>query len=302
VNKVKERDNTLNISECIRNLADLKVVVKTVVEGFYSGIHRSMYKGFSTEFSEHREYLAGDDIKYIDWNVYARRDRHYIKEFEAETSVKTIIALDVSSSMDYAMRGGMNKLDYSVIISACLSYLLIKQRDSVGLLTYSSEQELYIPPRSTNFHLNQIYQELTQIKADGGTNTAVSLFNLGKSLQRRSLIILLSDLWDDGDEIFNIIRAFREKKNEVIIFHIQDPFEGSPQTKGSVRMRDIETGREIEFISDEYLSLYRGRYEDRCQRFYEVFGEMDVDFITISTDTFPTIPLTHFLKKRERLS
>lgn len=291
----------IDLAKHISDLSDLKIIVRMVVEGYYSGIHRSVYKGFSTEFSEHRQYFPGDDIRYIDWNVYARRDRHYIKEFEAETSVNTVIVLDTSSSMNYIKSGKISKLDYGVILSASLSYLLIKQRDNVGLVTYSSEIEKHIPPGSTNFHLNQIYKTLTGLKPGGDTDTANSLFELGKSLRRRSFVILISDLWDESEDLFRIIKAYREKKNEVVVFQVHDPFEVRPDTSTSVRLRDIERGDTVEYLPRDYLEKYSERYRARREQFYERFGEMGIDFATFSTDTFPAIPLTYFFKRRERL-
>jgi uncharacterized protein (DUF58 family) len=290
----------LKIPEYIKNITDLKILVRTIVEGYYSGIHRSTYKGFSTEFSEHREYLPGDDIRYIDWNVFARRDRYYIKEFEAETSINSILALDKSASMDYKRLGDFTKLEYAIILTACIAYILVRQRDGVGLITYTEKIDDFIPPRSSNYHLNQIYNLLTGIEPGGVTCTSDSLFELGAGLKKRSLVVVLSDLWDETEDIFRIVKAFREKKSEVLIFQILDPFEIEPTVSRSIRFKDVERGRETEYLPGEYLSLYRDRFRERQENFFEGFGEMGVDFLTFTTDTYPVVPLTHFLKKRER--
>ena len=203
----------------INKIDNLFLRARLVVEGFIIGMHKSPYHGFSVEFSEHRPYGYGDEIKYIDWKLWGKTDRFYIKQFEEETNLKCHLILDKSASMNYGSMD-ITKFDYAKNLSAALIYLMIKQQDAVGLTTFDDKIDLTIPPRSKKGHLNLLLQTMHRAKVGGETNVSSLLHSLAESIHKRGLIILISDLLDDEKEIINGLRHFRHKGHEVIIFHI----------------------------------------------------------------------------------
>ncbi|MBN1561396.1 DUF58 domain-containing protein, partial [candidate division KSB1 bacterium] len=203
-------------------LANLNLVARLVVEGFITGLHKSPYHGFSVEFAEHRQYMPGDEIKHIDWKVYAKTDRHFIKQFEEETNLKSYMLLDSSASMGYTSHA-LSKLEYSSYLVAALSYLMLKQRDSVGLVTFDEKIRTFMPPRSVKSYLTLILKELHKTTSHERTNVAATLHQMAERIHRRGLIILFSDLLDNPQKVMSGLKHFRHKKHEVIVFHILDP-------------------------------------------------------------------------------
>ncbi|HEC79630.1 MAG TPA: DUF58 domain-containing protein [Firmicutes bacterium] len=287
--------------EYLSKLSGLDLVARQVVEGYFAGLHRSIYKGFSVEFAEHRPYCSGDDIRYIDWGVYGRRDRYYIKEFVAETSLQAIMVIDASGSMDYKAYGEITKMDYVKQLSSALSYLLIRQRDSVGLALITDRLVKIIPARSTHYHLYNLLVEISKIEAGGKTNLASSLITLGERLTRRGLVILISDLWDDDNRILSGIRAFREKKNECIVFQVLDRLEKTLSASPPHFVREME-GKDRAFITEDIVRSYRERFEERQRTIKNNLLEMNVDYQMLYTDVPHYISLATYLKKRKRLS
>lgn len=209
----------------VSKLSNLELRARLVVEGFIAGLHKSPYKGFSVEFAEHRQYMPGDPIKNIDWKVYARRDRIYVKEFEEETNLRVYLLVDSSASMGYSSATRVSKLNYSCSLAAALSYLMLRQQDSVGLLTFTSQIKTYIPPRSSKSHLRVILTELNKLSAGETTNVSKSLELLARRIRRRGLIILFSDLMDNQQAVLTGLKHFRHRKHEVIVFHVLDESE-----------------------------------------------------------------------------
>ena len=203
-------------AEMVARLKNMNLVARSVVEGFISGLHRSPYHGFSVEFAEHREYSPGDNIRYLDWTALGRTDRYYVKQFEEETNLKAHILLDTSSSMTYSS-GGTTKLEYGSYLAASLAYLMVRQQDSVGLVTFDSEVRNFIPPRSTSAHLNVVLRELENLVPGGTTQVSEVFHRLAESIHRRGLIIIISDLYDDQKAVFRALRHFRQKRHEVLI-------------------------------------------------------------------------------------
>jgi len=209
------------IPEVLAKLKQIDLKAKLVVEGFLTGLHRSPYKGFSQEFAEYRVYMPGDEPKRIDWKVYAKTDRFFIREYEEETNLKAYILLDASGSMGYTSNK-VTKLEYASYLAASLAYLLIKQRDSVGLITFTSKLDDYVPPRSSPSHLPVLLKKIDKIKPGGDTNLANTFHQLAEKIKRRGLVIILSDLFDDKDRVLSALRHFRHKKHEVLVFNILD--------------------------------------------------------------------------------
>ncbi|MGQ9705453.1 MAG: DUF58 domain-containing protein [bacterium] len=287
--------------EYLSKLSGLDLIAKLVVEGYFAGLHRSIYKGFSVEFAEHRPYYFGDDIRHIDWKVFAKRDRYFIKEFEAETSLQAVLVIDASNSMGYSKNGRVKKIEYTKQLASALSYILIHQRDSVGLALITDRIEKIIHPRSTIYHLYNLFVGISQIEYGGKTDLGSSLIELGERLTRRSLIILISDLWDDEEKILDGARAFREKKNEFIIFQILDKTEAYLASRSPVVLKELE-GKEKVLITDEVIKSYRISFEERQRRIKNELLEIGVDYQLLYTDTPHYVSLTTYLKKRKRLN
>jgi len=286
--------------EYLSKFSGLDLIAKLVVEGYYAGLHRSIYKGFSVEFAEHRPYYFGDDIRYIDWKVFAKRDRYFIKEFESETSLQALLIIDASSSMGFGTHEIVKKIVYAKQLASALSYLLIHQRDSVGLALITDKVEKIIHPRSTNYHLYNLFVEISHIKPHGKTNLASSLISLGERLTRRCLILLISDLWDDESRILAGIRAFREKKSECIVFQVIDKAEEYLTSHTPIVVKDLEYTRSA-LITDEVVRTYRVAFNERQKRIKTELLEIGIDYQLLYTDTPHFISLATYLKKRKRL-
>jgi uncharacterized protein (DUF58 family) len=206
----------------IRRL-DLKA--RLIVEGFISGLHRSPYHGFSVEFAEHREYVPGDDIKHIDWKVWGRSDRYYIKQYEEETNLRCHVVLDTSESMRYGSNKAVTKYDYACYVAASLAYLVLHQQDAVGMAMFDQDIHHYLPPTSTGIQLKQILHEMSQVKPRKKTNIGMIFHNLAERVTKKGLIIIITDFFDSVDNILFGLRHLRHKKHEILAFHILDEFE-----------------------------------------------------------------------------
>ena len=199
----------------------LGIQARLVVEGFISGLHRSPYHGFSVEFSQHRQYVPGDDLKHLDWKVLARTDRCYIRQYEEETNLRAYFLLDTSHSMAYAS-GAMSKLEYGKVLVASLVYLLLRQQDSVGVVMYDNQIRSELPSSASPGHLREVLQALEAAEPAQDTDMSTVLHELAERISRRGLVLLISDLMDDPDVILAGLRHFRHKRHEVVVFHVLD--------------------------------------------------------------------------------
>ena len=218
--------NVLSAGDVSR-LSGLQLLAKQVVEGFASGLHRSPHKGFSVEFREHRPYVPGDDLRTIDWKLFGKTDRLYIREYEEETNVRCTLLVDCSGSMGYrgTRSDGLSKHDYAIRTAACLSWLMLQQQDSVGLVTFDTAIRRYIPPRTRPRHLKHIMTELAARQPGAETSLADVFHQIASRIQRRGLVMILSDLFGDVDQLMKALAHFRHARHEVIIFQIWDPDE-----------------------------------------------------------------------------
>ncbi len=286
--------------ELIARLDRFNLRARHIVEGFMIGLHKSPYHGFSVEFSDHRQYNPGDPIRNIDWKVFAKTERYYIKRYEEETNLKSWIILDHSKSMGYAS-GKTTKLDYAKTLASALAYLMVSQQDAVGLLTFSDRIDGYIPPRAMRSYLDIIFKELIDTKPDSGTNTVQALHNLAERIRKRSLVILISDLLDEPDSILQGLRHFRHQKHEVILFHILDKQEQEFDFKKETQFVDAETGEKITVfpwqIRKDYLQHFHGATDYLKQKCHEY----RVEYNPITTDTPFEQNLMNYLIKRSRL-
>jgi len=284
----------------LNNIQNLELKARLVVEGFITGLHKSPFHGFSVEFSQHRPYNYGDNLRYIDWKVYGRTDRYYIKQFEEETNLKSYILLDISKSMEF-QSSIISKLDYAKILSAAISYLLLSQRDAVGLGLFDSKLKKLMPPRSAASYLQTILREL-DINAPGeDTKIQPVLHAMADRLKRRGLVILISDLYDDPEEVLAGLRHFRYNQHEVLVFHLLDPQELNFEYEGDVEFEDMESGEKIRtypwYIKEEYqaaVKSFEKTYRNLCR-------EYSIDYQLISTDQTLDVALMEFLIKRQKL-
>lgn len=248
----------------IKQFESLDLLAKQLVEGFITGLHRSPYHGFSVEFAEHKLYNFGESTKYVDWKVFARTDRLYTKQFEEETNLRAQILLDVSKSMYYPAPG-LEKIKFSALCAASLSYLLTKQRDAVGLTTFADQILYQSPLKSTRTHLNQLTQTLSSlltVEGAGSTDVAAVLHKIADKIHKRSLVIIFSDMFqkmNDLDEIFNALQHLKHNKHEVLIFHVTDhktelEFEFSDRP---YRFVDLETNETIKLNPRDVKEYYK---------------------------------------------
>jgi uncharacterized protein (DUF58 family) len=309
----------------VAKLSNIELKAKFVVQGFMAGLHKSPYHGFSVEFTEHRQYTQGDDLRYLDWKVLARTGRYYIKQYEEETNLKAYIILDISRSMSYVSdrkekengkfrffkvknntreqkNGLISKIEYSSYLAASLAYLMMIQRDAVSLITYDTKIRTFLPPKSTQGNLKQILKELSRIQPEGATGTAESLNSIAEKIKKRGLIILISDLLDDPDKVINALRHFRYNRNEVILFQILDPSEKYFLDGGSLVLVDMETGEEMFSQTDTIQAYYRDSIKKFIDKYKKECIRNNIDYELLTTDTPFDISLLRYLNKRKKLN
>jgi len=285
----------------ISKLNSLELRARLVVEGFMVGLHKSPYHGFSVEFTEHRPYMQGDGLKDVDWKVFGKTEKYFIKQYEEETNLKSYILLDTSSSMNYASDGNITKLEYGSILVAGLSYLMIKQQDAVGLSLYSEKINTYLPPKSTRAYLLKIFKNLSEAKASSKTNTASSLNSIAEKIKRRGLVVIVSDFFDDIDSVLKALKHFRYQKNEVIVFQILDPFERSFAFGRDAIFKDLETAEEITTQPYQIQKAYRESMSEFISRIKTECLNSNIEYNLIDTSDFFDKALLSYIQKRSRL-
>jgi len=296
----KEYQEYLNPS-VINKIDNLSLRAKLVVEGFIIGMHKSPYHGFSVEFSEHRPYGFGDEIKYIDWKLWGKTDRFYIKQFEEETNLSCHLILDKSLSMDYGSNK-LTKFEYSKSICAALSYLMIKQQDAVGLTTFDKKINTTIKPKSKISHLNLLLKTMHNSSTGGETNISSLLHGLAESINKKGLIILVSDLLDDEHKVMESLRHFRYKGHEIIVFHIVDPKEKDLDFNQNMNFIDLESNYNI--IADS--RLVKENYNKAFKKFSDYYKNEclrdKIDYNLVSTSDSLDKTLLQYLIKRSQIN
>ena len=227
--------------EVVRQIARLDLRAQFIVRGFLQGLHASPYQGFSVEFSEHRKYTPGDDPKGIDWLVYAKTDKHYIKKFEAETNITGYLVIDTSASMAYAYRQEISKLDYSISLAAALCWLMVHQQDPCGLMVFDEKLHASLPARSKRSQIAQVLAVLSKVQPSGKTDIAKSLVQVAAMLRHRSLLMIFSDLLADSEPIRDALLRLRHRGHDVILFHVLDEAEVKFPFKGMVEFTEPES-------------------------------------------------------------
>ena len=285
----------------ISRLGKLELIARLVVEGFITGLHRSPYHGFSVEFTDHRPYMPGDERKNIDWKLYAKTERYYIKQFEEETNLKAYLLLDASRSMAYSQQGTLPKDRYAVLLAASLAYLLLRQRDGVGLALYSEKLQRYIPPRARMSQMKVLTGALENLRCEGLTRPLPIFRELAERIHRRGLIVVLSDLLTAPEDTLRSLKYFAHHKHEVIVFHILDPAELRLPGCGEVVYRDMETKETLQTDSWEIKAAYDREIERLTKELRLHCRESRIDYQLVSTDTPFDKALFSFLEKRKRM-
>lgn len=285
----------------VSQLANMELRARLVVEGFMAGLHKSPYHGFSVEFAEHRQYMPGDDIKHVDWKVYGKTDRFYVKQFEEETNLKAYILLDRSASMAYAGKG-VSKFEYAACLAAALAYLMIKQRDAAGLITFDEQVRRILPARSVSTYLPVLLKELDSTTPSSGTNIAGTLHSIAERIKRRGLILLFSDLFDpDTQALVQGLKHFRHRKHEVLVFHTLDALETSFAFDDDAIFEDMESGARISTQPVHVRREYQRLLQEFLQTVKRSCREHNIDYVQLTTDTPFDRALTHYLQKRTRI-
>lgn len=286
--------------EVIRQVARLDLRAKFIVEGFLQGLHASPFQGFSVEFSEHRKYVAGDDLKDLDWNAYAKTDKYYLKKFQAETNVTGYLAMDLSASMGYTFRQELTKFDYAICLAAALGYLMIHQQDPVGLVAFDSKIQTCMPPRSKRTQLANILAVLANLKPTGKTDLAGSLHQLAALIRTKSLVMIFSDLLADPEPVIQSLHHLRHRGNEIILFHILDEAEVHFPFEGTVEFEDVEEDRRLTIdargMRADYLkslSEFQGFYRTEC-------AKVNIDYVAMDTSVSFDRALMEYLLQRQK--
>jgi uncharacterized protein (DUF58 family) len=283
----------------LAGISNLSLRARWVVEGIMSGIHRSRSKGFSVEFEEHREYSPGDEIRRIDWKALGKFDRYFIKEYEDETNLRAYLLLDTSASMDYSS-DGFSKFDYGCTLTASLAYLILRQQDAAGLVTFSNRIENFIPPRAKRDYLTQIVHALENQRPGGETNVGRILEEIAGQIKRRGIVVLISDLLDEPAQILKGLRLFRFKGNDVIVFHILDQAELDLPFEGNILFEDLEAAN-LNVIADPRAirQTYRKVVEEFTEQMRKECHDSSIDYQLISTSTPLDRALASYLSWRE---
>ena len=285
--------------EVLRRLGNLELVARTVVEGFVAGLHRSPFLGFSVDFAEYRQYMPGDDIRRIDWKVYARSDRHYVKEYEGETNTFVYLLLDVSASMSYSSVP-VSKMEYASFLAASLAYFAQRQKDSVGLVTFDEAIVEKIPARCRQGHLARIMHALNKVKPKAQSEFKRPLNAIAESLRRRGIVVLISDLLAPTEDITRGLHQLRHKGNDLVVFQIVDPQEMTFGFTGPGRLEDVETRQVISFVPDLGRDEYLRRREEHVAKLKQACGAWGIDYLQLDTGQPLDFALYEYLSTRRK--
>ncbi len=294
----KDAANFLDPS-VLAGIDNLELRARVAVEGFLSGLHRSPHRGFSVEFNDYRQYQRGDDLRHVDWKLYARSEKFYIKQYEDETNTRCMLALDTSASMAYGSKG-LSKLDYAISVASALAYFIMRQRDAVGLLTYDDKLREFLPARARQPHLMQLLRVLSQVQPGQQTDAAKPLGDLAATLTKKSLVLLISDLLQGEDATLATLRNLRAMGHDVIVLHVMDDSELHFNFDESSEFIDSETGEAFittpASVREAYLDNVN-RFLDDCKKQCQRAG---VDYCLLNTSEPIDAALAAFLSKRAR--
>ncbi|MEZ5293761.1 MAG: DUF58 domain-containing protein [Vicinamibacterales bacterium] len=280
----------------LARIGNLELVARSVVDGVINGLHKSPAFGTSVDFAEHRGYVPGDDIRRVDWRVFARTDKYYVKEFEADSNSNFVVLLDISASMAYGPR--VTKLDYARTLGACLTYLVHRQRDRVGVVTFDHEIVSYVPPSAKHFDV--VLHTLDQVKATRQGQLADPLRRLAEHFGRRGVIALISDLYDEPEAIFDAIAPMRFRGHDVIVFHVLDPNELEFPFTDPSAFEDLETGEQLPVVPESFRDKYQALIRGHIATLAAKAAQRDVDYRMLDTSKPLDFALHDYLSFRER--
>jgi len=282
----------------LARIGNLELLARTVVDGFINGLHRAPYFGASIDFAEHRGYVPGDDIRRVDWRLYARTDKYFVKQYEADTNTNFSVLLDVSKSMGFTS-GGVSKLEYSCFLAACLAYLAHRQRDRVGLITFDDDIVNYIPVSAK--HFNVVLHTLDRSKPEKAGNLITPITKMAEHFKRRSVLALISDFYEEPEVILEAIKPLRFLGNDLMVFHVLDPAEIEFKYDDASSFEDLESGEQIPIVPEALSAQYRKLMQEHIEALTTKFSEHRIDYTMLNT----SLPLDHalfsYLSNRERM-
>lgn len=293
-------DNSYSPAEIIR-LGNLRFQAKTIVEGLMLGNHASPYHGFSVEFSQHRPYMPGDDIRHIDWQVYGKTDRYYIRQYEEETNLNAYILVDNSKSMDFRQDSAVSKYQYAQLIAGALIWLLIHQNDAAGLVIFNENIDVLYPPRSVMSYLNELLAVLQNTPCSRSTHIGDALHRITEKMNRKGLVVLISDFLDDDETILKGLNHIRYLGHDVLAIQLLDPAEWELDMSQKYRFRDMESAEDMKLDVRQVRAEYRKKIRDFTDMLNRRCGENGIDHSLILTDHDCRAALLELLKKRRRL-
>lgn len=285
--------------EVLARISSLDLLARAVVEGFISGLHRSPFTGFSTEFAEYRQYMPGDDLRYLDWKLLGRTDRYYIKKYRADTNSQCHILIDASASMRYTT-GGVTKLQYAQFLGSSLAYLANKQQDAVGLIAFDEVIRTHVPAHNRIGHMRTIYGRMEQLEPGNETKLSEVLHLAAERITRRGIIIVISDFYDDTEAITGALQHLRFKGNDVIVFHVLDKNELDFDFNEPVLLEDCETEEQIHVMPDILAEGYRHTIQDHIGRLRDSAVKNKIDYELLTTDKPLDYALFSFLARRAK--
>jgi uncharacterized protein (DUF58 family) len=297
---VPDADPTLAAPDALAKFGRLELLARLTVEGLMTGLHKSPFKGFSVEFAEHRQYGPGDEIRHIDWRAFGKTDRYFVKEYEEETNLKAFLVLDASGSMGYkGSKASVSKLDHARGIAASLAYLMIGQRDAVGLVAFDSEVRTMIPPRSAPGHFSLLCRAMEAAEIGGETPLSGVLHGLADRIKRRGLVVVLSDGFDRADELLNALRHLRHRRHEVLFFQVVAPEEEDFSFARPAKFRDLERpARDLRVNPAAFRAAYLERFRAHGQALREGLLGMNADYHKASTSESVERTLLDYLAAR----
>jgi len=282
----------------LARIGNLELVARSVVDGVINGLHRSPYFGASVDFAEHRGYVPGDDIRRVDWRVFARTDKYFVKEFEADSNANFSVLLDVSKSMAFGAR--LSKLDYGKTLAACLTYLVHKQRDRVGLVTFDEDIVDHVPPSAK--HLDVVLHAIDRAQAKRPGRLGPPLRKLAEHFGRRGIVVVISDLYEEPQEVMDALSLIRFRGNDVILFHILDPAEIDFTFEGASSFEDLESGEQMPVVPDALRAQYRQMIKEHIAALASKGAEQRVDYTMLNTSMPLDFALFNYMAVRDRLT
>jgi uncharacterized protein (DUF58 family) len=282
----------------LARVGNLELLARSVVDGFINGLHRAPFFGASIDFAEHRGYVAGDDIRRVDWRLYARTDRFYIKQYEADTNTNFTVLFDISKSMKFAS-GGVSKIEYGSFLAACLAYLAHRQRDRVGIITFDSDIVAHVPPSAK--HFDMVLHTLDRSKPERPGHLSAPLSKMAEHFKRRGILLLISDFYDEPDAILEAIKPLRFLGNDLIVFHVLDPQEIAFEFDDASTFEDLETAEQVPVVPQSFRAEYRRLIQEHINKLQTQFSEQRIDYALINTKEPLDRALFSYLSSREKL-